>query len=170
MNLFVQVQQEFAVLIFWKSHQKCFVHHIYYRKIITIKSEHTFYVKFCTSQSGRQLSSCYSHPWFLKSFFVSLTVFLNSCLEFFFSYEWLFLVILLLHIECFSWTRKKFQLRLWLAAEQVFQSLSFKLSLFYAEIAQGMSGESEQIFLYSCLWLEALSFWSRYFSNSCSLL
>lgn len=63
-----------------------------------------------------------------------------------------------------------FQLLLWLAAEQFFQSQSFKLSLFYSEIAQGMSDESEQIFIYSCLCLEALSFWSRYFVNSCSLL
>lgn len=32
------------------------------------------YVKFCTNQSGRQLSPCYSRPWFLKSSFVSLAV------------------------------------------------------------------------------------------------
>lgn len=65
---------------------------------------------------------------------------------------------------------KDFQLLLWLAAEQFFQSQSFKLSLFYSEIAQRMSDEREQIFIFSCFWLEALSFWSWYFVNSCSLL
>lgn len=115
------------------------------------------------------MSSCYSHPWFQKNFFVSLTVFL-------FFRTVLFLCVA---VPCnptftywffFTGKEKEFQMLLWLAAEQIFQSLSFNLSLFYAELAQGMSSESEQIFIYSCLWLEALSFWSRYFANSCSLL
>lgn len=65
-----------------------------------------FYVKFCTSQSGRQLSSCYSHPWFLGNFVVSLTVFLFFRIVLLLLF-WLFLVTQLLHTECFSWARKK---------------------------------------------------------------
>lgn len=47
---------------------------------------------------------------------------------------------------------KDFQLLLLLAVEQFFQSQSFKLSLFYSESAQGMSGECELI-IHSCLWM-----------------
>lgn len=123
------------------------------------------YVKFCTNQSSRQLSPCYSRPWLLKSSFVSLAV----CLFF------RIVLFLCMTVPCnqtssygifFMGREKDFQLVLWLAAEQYFQSLSFKLSLLYSEIVQGMSGQSEQIylfFLYSCLWLEALNFWSRYY-------
>lgn len=76
---------------------------------------------FCTNQSDRQLSPCHSHPWFLKSLFVSLTVFLF--LELFYSFVWLpckptssYWIFLI------GW-EKDFQLVLWLAGEQFFQSL-----------------------------------------------
>lgn len=95
-----------------------------------------FYVKFHTSQSGRQLSSCYSRLWFLKYFFASLTVFLF--LELLCSNVWLFLVTQLLLTECFSWARIKIFSCCYDWQLSSFFNLSPSSCLFYSEIVKGM--------------------------------